>query len=174
MNVTTLLQLINEQHGTVFELLARYSSGEQGAFAIADQDGKGYVLKWEADDGPLDGLKEVSLVTATLRKVGYPAPRYCFLGNIQGFSFTIQEALPGVPMEVVTLSVLPRLLELNGLQARLATSEQSEWPGPVVDPVLKGGDGYCILESLRTYSTTTAELLDECDARIRICMINIR
>lgn len=159
MNVTTLLQLINEQHGTVFELLARYSSGEQGAFAIAVQDGKGYVLKWEADDGSLDRLKEVSLVTQTLRKVGYPAPRYCFLGNIQGYSYTIQEALPGVPMEVVTLSVLPRLLELNGLQARLATSEQSEWPRPVVDTVLEGGDGYCILESLRTYSTTTAELL---------------
>ena len=165
MNVTTLLQLINEQHGTVFELLARYSSGEQGAFASLICDGKGYVLKWEADDGPLDRLKEVSLVTETLRKVGYPAPRYCFLGNIQGYSYTIQEALPGVPMEVVTLSVLPRLLELNGLQARLATSEQSEWPGPVVDTVLEGGDGYCILESLRTYSTTTAELLDECDAR---------
>jgi hypothetical protein len=74
MNVTTLLQLINKQHGTVFELLARYSSGEQGAFAILICDGKSYVLKWEADDGPLDGLKEVSLVTQTLRKVGYPAP----------------------------------------------------------------------------------------------------
>ena len=50
MNVATLLQLINEQHGTVFELLARYSSGEQGAFAITDQDGRRYVLKWEARD----------------------------------------------------------------------------------------------------------------------------
>jgi hypothetical protein len=160
MNVATLLQLINEQHATAFELLERYSSGEQGAFAIADQDGQRYVLKWEADDGPLDRLKEVSLVTETLRKVGYPAPRYCFLGNVHGYSYTIQEALPGVPMKVVTLQVLPRLLELNELQTGLATSTHSDWPGPVVDPVLEGGDGFCLLDSLRTYSSVTAELLD--------------
>jgi hypothetical protein len=76
------------------------------------------VLKWEADNGPLDRLKEVSLVTKTLRKVGYPAPRYCFLDNVQGYSYTIQEALPGAPMGEVTLSVLPHLLELNGLQMK--------------------------------------------------------
>jgi hypothetical protein len=159
MNVATLLQLINKQHGTVFELLARYSSGEQGAFAITDQDGRRYVLKWEADDGPLDRLIKVSLVTKTLRKVGYPAPHYCFLGNVQGYSYAIQEALPGVPIGEVTLPVLPQLLELNGLQTGLATSEQREWPGPVVDTVMVGGDGYCLLDSLRTYSSTTAELL---------------
>jgi hypothetical protein len=159
MNVTTLLQLINEQYGTVFELLARYSSGEQGAFAIADQDGQRYVLKWEADDGPLDRLKEMSLVTETLRKVGYPAPRYCLIGHVQGCGYTIQEALPGAPMGVVTLRVLPQLLELNGLQTGLAPSEKRDWPGPVVDTVLVGGDGYCLLDSLRTYSSTTEELL---------------
>jgi len=159
MNVAALLQSINEQHGTVFELLERYSSGEQGAFAIADQGGKRYVLKWEADDGPLDRLKEVSLITQALRKVEYPAPRYCFLGNVQGYSYTIQEALPGAPMGVVTVQLLPRLLKLNELQAGLAASEQSDWPRPVVDAVMEGGDGYCILDSLRIYSSTTAELL---------------
>jgi hypothetical protein len=126
MNVTTLLQSINERHGTVFELLERYSSGEQGAFAIADQGGQRYVLKWEKDDGPLDRLKEISLVTELLRKVGYPASRYCYLGNIQGYSYTIQEALPGASMGVVTLSVLPQLLELNGRQAGLVTSGHSD------------------------------------------------
>jgi Phosphotransferase enzyme family len=160
MNVATLLQLINEQHGTAFELLERYASGEQGAFAIADQDGRRYVLKWEADEGFPDRLKEVSLVTETLRKVGYPAPRYSFLGNVHGYSYTIQEALPGTPMKVVTLPLLPRLLELNGLQTGLATSTHSDWPGPVIDPVLEGGDGYCLLDSLHTYSSETAELLD--------------
>src|SRR5690349_70924 len=122
MNVATLLQLINELHGTAFELLARYASGEQGAFAIADQDGRRYVLKWETDDGPLDRLKEVSLVTETLRTVGYPAPCYHLIDQVEGYSYAIQEALPGSPMEVVTPPLLPRLLELNGLQTGLATS----------------------------------------------------
>lgn len=159
MKVADLLQLINEQHGTAFELLARYTSGEQGAFAIADRDGQRYVLKWEADEGPLDRLKEVSLVTDTLRTVGYPAPRYRLIDHVQWYSYTIQEALPGAPMEVVTLPLLPRLLELNRLQVGLATSTYSDWPGPVVDTVMEGGDGFCLLDSLRTYSSETAELL---------------
>jgi aminoglycoside phosphotransferase (APT) family kinase protein len=62
-------------------------------------------------------------------------------------------------MGVVTLSVLPQLLELNGRQAGLATSVRSDWPGPVVDTVMEGGDGYCLLDSLRAYSSTTEELL---------------
>jgi hypothetical protein len=159
MKVADLLQLINEQHATTFELLERYSSGEQGAFAIADQDSQHYVLKWEADEGFPDRLKEVSLVTETLRKVGYPAPHYRWIDQVEGYSYAIQEALPGAPMKVVTLQVLLRLLELNELQTGLATSTHSDWPGPVVDPVLEGGDGFCLLDSLRTYSSETAELL---------------
>jgi hypothetical protein len=62
-------------------------------------------------------------------------------------------------MEVVTLPLLTRLLELNGLQTGLATSMRSDWPGPVVDTVLEGGNGFCLLDPLRTYSSTTAELL---------------
>jgi thiamine kinase-like enzyme len=81
------------------------------------------------------------------------------MGNVHGYSYAIQETLPGVPMGEVTLPVLPQLLQLNGLQTGLATSKQREWPGPVVDTVLEGGDGYCLLDSLRTYSSTTAELL---------------
>src|SRR6266571_2403705 len=118
MNAAALLHSINEQHGTAFEPLERYPSGEQGAFAIVDQGGQHYVLKWGTDDGHLHRLQQV-----------------------------------------VTASVLPRLLELNGLQTGLATSEQHEWPAPVVETVMVGGDGYCLLDSLRTHSPTTAELL---------------
>src|SRR5215467_3909524 len=112
MNVATLLQLINEQHATTFELLERCASGEQGAFAITDQDGQRFVLKWEADDGFPDRLKAVSLVTETLRTVGYPAPHYHVIDHVAGYSYAIAEALPGVPMEIVTLPLLTRLLEL--------------------------------------------------------------
>ncbi len=159
MNAAALLHSINEQHGTAFEPLERYPSGEQGAFAIVDQGGQHYVLKWGTDDGHLHRLQQVVVVTQALRDVGYPAPRYCMLGTLHGYSYTIQEELPGSPMKVVTASVLPRLLELNGLQTGLATSEQHEWPAPVVETVMVGGDGYCLLDSLRTHSPTTAELL---------------
>lgn len=174
MNVATLLQSINEQHGTLFKPLERYPGGEQGAFAVADQDDQHYVLKWGTDDGHLNRLQQVVIVTQALRNVGYPAPRYCMLGTVHGYSYTIQEELPGSPMEVVTAPVLPRLLELNGLQAGRVTLEQREWPAPVVETAMVGGDGYCLLDSLRNYSPTTAELLtvlqavvvahrDECD-----------
>lgn len=168
MNTANLLQSINEQRGTEFKLLERYAVGEQGAYAIVDQGGQHYVLKWGTDDGHLDRLQKVSAVTQALRNIGYPAPRYYVLGTVQGYSYTIQEALPGVPMKALTAPLLPRLLELNRLQAGFATSEHSRWPAPVVDDVLLGGDGYCLLDPLRTYSSTTVELLHVLQAAVLV------
>jgi hypothetical protein len=102
----------------------------------------------------------LSAVTERLRSLGYPAPRYCFVGNIAGASYSIQEALPGVPLGRCTPELLPRLLDLNTLQVGQALSMPRNWPAPVVQTVLHGGDGFCLLETMRAYSSTTSELLD--------------
>ncbi len=65
------------------------------------------MLKWGTDEGHLDRLQQVVVITQALRNVGYPAPRYSMLGTGHGYSYTIQEERPGSPMEVVTASVLP-------------------------------------------------------------------
>jgi hypothetical protein len=40
MQLSQLLQHINEKHNTTFVFVNRYTAGEQGAFAIADSDGR--------------------------------------------------------------------------------------------------------------------------------------
>ena len=176
MHLSALMDLINERHGTRFELGARYATGEQGAYAITDAVGRRFVLKWSGDASGVEPYREAGAVTAALRAVGYPAPRYCLVGAFPEGSYAIQDALPGVTMGVLTQDLLPGVLDLNELQEAWPLSGPRDWPARVVDTVLAGGDGYCLLGPLRTYSPATAELLarlqtlvtahadDECEA----------
>lgn len=160
MDNAHLLTLVNARHETTFELVGRYATGEQGAFAIADHGGRRAVLKWEPDAGQLDRVRDAAIMTARLRERGYPAPRYLAIGSVAGAGYSIQETLPGAPQPVVPAALIPRILELNLLQRGQSTPERREWPARVVKPVLYGGDGFCLLEPLRAYSSATSELLD--------------
>jgi hypothetical protein len=59
----------------------------------------------------------------------------------------------------LTPEVVPRLLELNSMQRGLSMPGRRDWPRRIVDTVLFGGDGYCLLVPLQTYSSETVELL---------------
>ena len=155
----TLLQLINERHGTAFTLGERYVGGEQGAYALSDGAGGQFVLKWNPGANHLRRLDNARVVTDHLRGRGYPAPRSCYLGLAAGGAYVVQPALPGTPLMALTASLLPHLLALNDVQAGQALLVPNDWPAEVVTTVLTGGDGYCVLASLRTYSDATAELL---------------
>lgn len=74
MDAASLLTLINERHGTAFELVGRYPRGEQGAFAVADPAGERGVLKWYAGEPEmrLARLHETAAVTAHLRAATRP------------------------------------------------------------------------------------------------------
>lgn len=170
VDLGTLIQRINEREGTAFRLVGRYSTGEAGAYALADVDGSRAVLKWHPDTARLHALQHGVAVTEMLRSVGYPAPIYRSAGVVVGCTYSIQEELPGTPLGAVTLELLPRLLELNALQIGLAIADAgdaSEWPRPVTEPVLVGGDGFCLLEPIRAYSSATAELLRGAQAYVR-------
>ncbi len=148
-----VLNEINRRHGTTFRLVRRYQRGEQGAFALEDATGRGYVLKRPAYAGYLDGVRMAVAATDALRATGYPVPRYVLSGAIDGAAYAIQEALPGAPLGDATAEVLPRLLALNDLQrergvpiaAAAPSRARWDWPAPVVETVLEGGDGYCVL-----------------------------
>jgi hypothetical protein len=163
--VARLLRFINEQHGTAFAPGGRYPTGEQGAFAITEAEGAGvrrYVLKWGPGKEIPDSLRQAVDVTAHLQAVGYPTPCYRLLGMAPplGVVYSIQEELPGTPLgERLDRPLLDRLLELNALQREQAIGPVRAWPEPVAGPVLHGGDGFCLLDSLRSYSAATAALL---------------
>ena len=163
--LAVLLGFINEEHGTAFVAGGRYPAGEQGAFAISEPGGEGagrFVLKWRRGTGVPDDLREAVAVTERLRRVGFPAPRYRLVGFAPplGVSYSVQEALPGSPLRGrLDAPILNRLVALNQLQRGRALAASRDWPRPVADTVLHGGEGFCLLGSLRSYSAATAGLL---------------
>jgi len=99
--------------------------------------------------------------------LGYPAPEYVLVGCSADAAYAIQRALPGQPMQQLPLTLVSDFLALNERQAGQAHSEAMNWPEPVVHPVLFGGDGFCLLEPMQTYSTTTASMLEVVQATVR-------
>ncbi len=159
--LTELLHFINERHGTLFPAGARYPTGEQGAFAIAAGAAR-FVLKWRRGTEVPAGLRAAVATTRQLWAVGYPAPRYRLVGfaPAPGVNYSVQEALPGAPLGARLDGIaLDRLLGLNELQRGQAGAGPRDWPGPIVETVLRGGEGFCLLAPLRAYSAETAGLL---------------
>ncbi len=161
MKLAELVQYINLVHKTSFRLGDRYPDGEQGAFALTDNTGQQYVLKWRPGVHNLSTVQRARAVTDVLRSINYPAPQYLFIRGAMGGIYSIQAALPGTPMVGMTTAFLNRLLELNSLQVGRALSGLPDWHRELVNTVLFGGDGYCLHESMLRYSQRTAQLLRE-------------
>jgi len=53
---------------------------------------------------------------------------------------------------------------LNALQEGRANRTDNPWPARVVDAVLSGGPGYCLLDPMRDHSPTTARILSALQA----------
>lgn len=162
-----ILDHINHQHRTAFTLLDRYPTGEQGAFALADPLGTRFVLKWTPDPTAFRAFQRAQHVTNRLRAIGYPAPQYALLGATAKSAYAIQYALPGQPLAHLSLACVPDFLALNKRQVAQAGSEPSTWPAPIRDPVLAGGNGFCLLEPMQTYSPATARWLQLIQAYVR-------
>lgn len=167
--VEAVIETINGREGLCLRLKERCEGGEQGAFLVSDAEGSAYVLKLTSVER-LAQLEQTMRVTACLRSLGYPAPRYACVGTVEGRTYSLQEALPGKPlMNLTQQAQLQYLLSLNTLQQGLAQELDltSHWPAPVVETVLVGGDGFCILDTLRLHSSASAELLTRCQELVR-------
>lgn len=160
MQLPQLLQHINERHNATFAFVNRYTTGEQGAYAITDCEGRQYVLKWRTGTHHVDQLRYAGNVTNRLRAAGYPAPEYLYIGTAFDSTYYIQTTLPGVPMRRLTPHYLPQALKLNELQMGQAPgSSPDDWRQVLINCVLYGGDGFCLHSSLQQHSPETAQLL---------------
>jgi aminoglycoside phosphotransferase len=159
MQIDHLIDVVGRRHRLRLTPGKRFLWGEQGAFAVADADGRSLVLKWSSVEAS-ERFQRARRITDCLRSKGYPAPRYVLDGVVDGVSYCLQEMLPGQPMLPADPVYLPRLLALNDLQRAPAPELTSDWPQSIVESVRVGCDGYCVLSSLIDYSPETRELLD--------------
>jgi aminoglycoside phosphotransferase (APT) family kinase protein len=154
-----LIQHLNTAHQTTYTAGDRYRIGEQGAYKLIDAERRRYVLKWQPGTGHLERALYARAVTAQLRQRGYPAPAYVHIGTALGGTYSIQQALPGAPMQRVSLRHLPRILQLQALHAVQAPPGPRDWPREVIQTVMQGGQGYCLHSSLQQHSPETASML---------------
>ncbi len=163
--VNHALDAINAAHGTEFKLLSRFSTGEWGAYRIAQSDGQSAVLKYVTDLSDTNIVDPDPLlpvrITDRLRMLGYPVPRYLLTGRLQEDGlYWVQEELPGEPLWVdPTVEQVEELVRLLKLQRKQAVSKQQNLSQLVKAVLFKGHGG--MIDKLRHYSTETRAVLDD-------------
>jgi aminoglycoside phosphotransferase (APT) family kinase protein len=167
--VRALVDAINARHETSLRLLGRYRGGDgTGAYRIEEATGQTYVLKCARGEDA-SRAERAAAATGFLRARGYPAPEYVVVGRDGRTVYEVLTVLDGVPIGSIgqRWHYLEQALALNDLQADGPALGGSAWPEPVVDPVLHGGDGVCLIETMQSYSPATAALLDEVQELVR-------
>jgi aminoglycoside phosphotransferase (APT) family kinase protein len=105
-------------------------------------------------------------VTARLRELGYPAPRFVRVER----EWALQEELPGAPLEPwvpLDEAIARRLLELHALHAAAGPPPRGSWQRVVASSVLSGARSYMRLATLRDHSGRSRELLERCQEAVR-------
>lgn len=158
--VAALIEHINATLGTRYRLVERFASGEQGAFALEDEHGEQMVLKWRPGADCVQRYSQQRHLTERLRSTGYPVPSYLHIGTDGNVSYAIQSAIPGSPPQQLAPVHIKRLIDLNRLQRHASNEPNNDWITQIRQSVLEGFEAYCVVDSLRSWSAQTADLLD--------------
>ncbi len=107
-----------------------------------------------------DAVARVADAVDSLRDRGYPAPAYLCWGVFSDGTYVVQERLAGAPVgDKFGDRHVSEVLGLNQLQADASDVPASDWPLPVVRPILEGGSGFCLLETMQDHSDESRLLL---------------
>lgn len=177
VELTELIDVISGRYGTAFRLDGALAGGDgPGAWALTSPDGPA-VLKFLPGRGATDELTRRYEAVDVLRARGYPAPRLLCLGTLSedpgpAGTYVVQERLPGSPVgDDATPGQLDDVVRLLELHADVGVGPSDEsWPLPVTRPVLEGADGFCVIETMRAYSSETDDLLTELQEHTRAHM----
>ncbi len=166
MDIQGLVDSINARHMMSFSLHGRYATGEnQGAYALRDAKGVGYVLKWNNRPAWLHSLYRAKRITNHLATQGVPVPTYVLADTrTDSITYWIQTALPGDPPEELHLGHAKQLADLVERQANQALATGSNWSEYVRAVVFAGRSGW--RDSLAQYNDETRALLARLTERV--------
>ena len=156
-----LLDEISRLSGRRLVAEGRFEAGEnQSTYPLSD-GAERLVLKLDPPER-LAMHERAARACGYLGGRGYPVARTLAVGVAADRAFTLRTRLPGVqlaPDDGRHVSRLIALVELQAGGAQAAGADIGDWPGSVVDPVLHGGAGFCLLQTMRAHSAETVQLL---------------
>jgi len=162
-----VLNLVREHSGKEYALVGRAKAGEQGAYLIEDRAGRRFILKYSRNsDSTPPRFKQI---TSRLRAAGYPVPEYVNVGSASGLGWVIQSMLRGTPRPAFTPENVRELLTLNEIQAGSGSGFEAEWPQRPIEGVMRGYDGYCVIETMRRHSRESAAMLEHLQDLVARC-----
>lgn len=160
-DIDHLVHAINEVESTSFRMVGSLAGGATGAYALEPgpcvlKIRRGNMAWW---------VRRGQITVDSLRAVGYPAPEFLHIGEIDETTFWITERLPGTPMaEALTWDTLPLLLELVDRTADVRPATGQDWSVAMKKVPLDDEFGWC--ELISSQSADAARLIDELQAVI--------
>lgn len=147
---------LNRQAGVRLMLEGPCPGGQVGAAYVRWDDGRRSVVKWRPGMGLLAMQRGPLTVVEVLRAAGYPVPATELSVQLDDAVVTVQELLPGKPIERLDDSGLDQALALNNLQAG-QLAEHLTIPHPNLY-LREDGPGFCLHGPLREFSPRSKAL----------------
>jgi hypothetical protein len=138
-----VLAHVNRTHHFAYTLVGRLPGGyQQGAWLLRDSGSSGSsdssggsgdpgreaVLKWSRDSGSSEQARRAAPLIGWARKAGWPTPAWYAVGATpSGYSYHVQERVPGSPARHVTLPVARAALRVIDGQAGLRPDTAHDW-----------------------------------------------
>jgi aminoglycoside phosphotransferase (APT) family kinase protein len=147
-----------EEAGVQLVVEGPCSGGEVGAAFVRWPDGRQSVLKWRPGTRLEDLLAGPIAVSEAVRAAGAPVPETQLAMQLGSAIATVQELLPGAPIEQLDPDGLDQALAVNELQAGLLADRHDI---PSLELFLReDGPGFCLHGPLRAHNRRTARLDD--------------
>lgn len=165
IQLNKVIETINTENKTSYKIVCQFSTGEWGAYRIADNDNNIAVLKFFLnlektniiDPDPTLAIK----ITDKLRQYGYPVSKYLYSGKIEpNGMYWIQEFLNGEPLwKDPSVDQVKSLLSFLKLQKGNAVSSKQNLSNYVIETVFNNAYGKAT--KMENYSDETRCLLDK-------------
>ena len=141
--ISDVIPLINQRHGTSWSLVRRLPGGYlQGAYEIRGPGGERGVLKWHPTDLPAPQLLAAARSVDRLHASGWPTARWLAYGTLpEGDAYIVEEFVDGVVPTRLAANGLEDLLAANRLQADMHPDTQQDWSSYIHRVVFDGEAG---------------------------------
>jgi aminoglycoside phosphotransferase (APT) family kinase protein len=169
LDVIRLTAEVGRVIGEPVDLVGATTRGEsRSTYFLRGQSGEVVLKVSPAGTAASANQERLLRLVNGLRARGYPAPEYLGVGRVDEVVFTVQRRLPGQSLEPgpgmapgpeLLQAVLGDLLPAIELQRDAGDLSDPPWPTWLIATIERGGEGYCLHETMRQRGDTS-RLLD--------------